>query len=135
MLVQQKQSNPCTISSTQVRLTTTEKEVVDMEEGRDYNRPVPVASTSTDNPTVELEDPEQQAKADRQLRNRRCPFSGIDLAFSVTSNGRTDLSLCYKFKKVRGDHPAVGKLIGYIADKDTPPPPEPEHAELELEDN
>ena len=126
-------------NSTQVRLTTTDREVVDAEEGRDYNRPVPVAYTSTDG-TPTFVDPKIQAKAERQMRNRRCPHPGIDLSYSETINGRTCLSLCYKFKKVRGDHPAVGKLIGYKSNDDPNPPepepePEPQVAELELAHN
>ena len=50
-------------NSTQVRLTTTEREVVDLEEGRDYNRPVPIASTSTDS-TPTIVDPKVLEKAE-----------------------------------------------------------------------
>ena len=72
-----------------------------MEDGRDYNRPAPpVASASTDTPT--LEDPKTlEEKIERQMRKRRCPFPGIDISHSEATNGRTCLSLCYKFKKVR----------------------------------
>ena len=94
-----------------------------MEEGRDYIRPAPVASSSTDVPTEEEEeeDAEAQALADRLLKARNCPFPGLDIRYSATSNGRTDICLGYKFKLVKGNHKAVSELIGYDSKADPTP--------------
>ena len=55
------------------------------------------------------------AKIDKMLCARRCPFPGVDMEYIEGEDGLNDLHFALKFKKMRGDAPAVAELRRGVA--------------------
>ena len=81
--------------TTMVRITTCKLEDKDGDPHFDM-QPFEAISSNLD------EEGEQSARILKQKKAKRCPFPGIDVAYTVSDRGLTDLHLTVKYKKMKG---------------------------------
>ena len=93
---------------TLLRIAICREDHVDADPSKEI---LPIAVASSNLNTETDEDAKLLAKIERLKHAKRCPFPGVDMEFTVTENGLTDFHLAVKFKKLKGDHPAVTELI------------------------